>query len=64
MGRQKSVGDRDVQGRLFIERPADQFRLLFERMGFRFIAKHDTTDVYHRQVKWYALVMQKEKKCL
>ncbi|MFC1657568.1 methyltransferase domain-containing protein [Candidatus Moduliflexota bacterium] len=59
MGRQEGVGDRDVQGRLFVERPADQIQLLFERLGFRFIAKHDTTDVFHRKMKWFTLIMQK-----
>jgi len=59
LGRQKSIGDRDEQGRLFIERPAEQIQLLFERLGFRFIANHDTADVYHRKVKWFALIMQK-----
>jgi SAM-dependent methyltransferase len=45
-GRQEGVGDRDDQGRLFIERPAEQIQLLFERLGFRFIAQHDTSDAY------------------
>jgi phage repressor protein C with HTH and peptisase S24 domain/SAM-dependent methyltransferase len=52
---------RDPQGRLFRERPADELRLLFERLGFRFVAQHDTTDGLGREpIRWFTLVLRLE----
>jgi phage repressor protein C with HTH and peptisase S24 domain/SAM-dependent methyltransferase len=52
---------RDGQGRLFCERPADELRLLFQRLGFRFIAQHDADDgLGRRDVAWFTLVFRLE----
>jgi SAM-dependent methyltransferase/SOS-response transcriptional repressor LexA len=53
--------NRDDQGRLFRERPAAELRLLFERLGFRFVAQHDTTDGLGREpIRWFTLVFRLE----
>lgn len=51
--------NRDGQGRLFRERPAGELRLLFERLGFRFVAQHDAADSLGRpEVHWFSLVFR------
>jgi SAM-dependent methyltransferase/SOS-response transcriptional repressor LexA len=52
---------RDGHGRLFNERPAGELRLLFERLGFRFVAQHDAEDGLGRpEVRWFTLVFRLE----
>ncbi len=51
----------DHQGRLFNERPPGELRLLFERLGFRFVAQHDADDGLGRpEVHWSTLVFRLE----
>ena len=54
-----NAAGRDGQGRLFRERPAGELRLLFERLGFRFMAQHDADDGLGRpEVRWFTLVFR------
>jgi len=59
VGREGISANRDPQGRLFIERPAEELQLLFERLGFRLVSKHENEDSFARTVQWYTLVMQR-----
>lgn len=58
-GRQVTGDDRDSSGRLYIERPAEQIQLLFDRLGFRLLTRQTQDDVLGRNIKWHYLVMQK-----
>lgn len=50
---------RDDSGRLFRERPAGELRLLFERLGFRLVAEHDSADGLGRPLlRWVTLVLR------
>lgn len=52
-----NVDSRDRQGRLFRERPITELRLLFERLGLRFLASHETTDSFQRDgLRWFNLI--------
>jgi SAM-dependent methyltransferase len=44
--------------RLFRERPAEELQLLFERLGFRLTALHETPDALARGILWSSLVLQ------
>ena len=57
--REGIVDGRDAYGRLNIERPLEQLQLLFERLGFWFVAKCENDDSFARSVKWYTLIMQR-----
>ncbi len=59
VGREGLENNRDPQGRLFNERPAEELQLLFERLGFRLVARYDNEDSFARSVSWYTLVMQR-----
>ena len=54
-----SQENRDVHGRLIIERAPEEIQLLFERLGFRLLTRHENDDTLGRPVKWFTLVMQK-----
>lgn len=54
-----SQENRDEQGRLIIERAPEEIQLLFERLGFRLLTRHENNDTLGRPVKWFTLVMQK-----
>ena len=58
-GREGLTSDRDANGRLFLERPAEQIQLLFERHGFRLVSKCQNKDSLGRTVGWFTLVMQR-----
>ena len=57
-GRTELVNGRDKSGRLYIERPPEQIQLLFERLGFRLIAREDQSDSLNRPLRWTLLIMQ------
>jgi len=57
-GRTDLVNGRDKSGRLYIERPPEQIQLLFERLGFRLIAREDQSDSLNRPLRWTVLIMQ------
>lgn len=59
IGREEIVAGRDKNGRLFMERPAEQIQLLFERLGFRLVAQYRNKDSFDRKVEWFTLVMQR-----
>lgn len=55
-GRALGADSRDAQGRLFRERPAGELALLFERLGFRLIAREETSDGLGRnELRWTTL---------
>ncbi len=60
IGRQGLAEDRDAAERLFRERPAQELRVLFERLGFRFVAGYQTPDGLGRAVSWATLVFHAE----
>ncbi len=57
-GRAGISGNRDPDGRLFVERSPDQLRLLFERLGFNFVAQYVDKDSLARSHTWHSLVLQ------
>ncbi len=59
LGRNGIENGRDPEGRLFVERPAEELQLLFERLGFRLVATHQSPDGLARAVSWFTLVMQR-----
>jgi len=59
MGRPDLLEDRDSQGRLYIERPSEELQLIFERLGFRWVAQHKNQDALHREIQWNTLVMER-----
>ena len=59
IGREEIVAGRDKNGRLFMERPAEQIQLLFERLGFRLVAQTRNKDSFDRKVEWFTLVMRR-----
>jgi hypothetical protein len=52
---------RDDAGRLYHERPPEEVQLLFERLGFRLVAREDSPDFMNRDISWYTLVLQRAK---
>lgn len=54
-----SQGNRDEHGRLIRERVPEGIQLLFERLGFRLLARHENDDALGYPIKWFSLVMQK-----
>ena len=46
-------------GRLFVERPAQEYRLLFERVGFRLVFEDSSEDGFGLDVSWTTLVFQR-----
>ena len=50
---------RDDAGRLYNERPPEEIQLLFERLGFRLIAREESPDFMNRDIQWYTLVLQR-----
>ena len=52
--------NRDGDGRLFLERPPEELRLLFERLGFRLVGRYITPDGFARDVRWCSLVFTLE----
>ncbi len=61
-GRSELFENRDRTGCLFIERSPEQMRLLFERIGFRFIALYSNPDAYSRGICGKSLVFQLDSK--
>jgi hypothetical protein len=59
LGRGGLSQGRDDAGRLYNERPPEEVQLLFERLGFRLIAREDTPDFMDRDIQWYTLVLQR-----
>jgi SAM-dependent methyltransferase len=59
IGRGGLPGNRDESGRLLIERPPEELQLLFERLGFRYITRHETADATGRDLRWYTLIMER-----
>ena len=57
-GRPGLSDDRDQAGRLFLERPAGEIQLLFERLGFRLLEQRRNADAMGRQVQWHTLVLR------
>jgi SAM-dependent methyltransferase len=57
-GRDNLYDNRDQNGRLYIERPPEELQLLFERLGFRLVARYDMDDVLGRQIQWHTMVLQ------
>jgi len=53
------VDSRDADGRLFIERPPERLRSVFQSLGFRLIRECQDADSFARGVEWYTLVMQR-----
>jgi hypothetical protein len=51
--------DRDDTGRLYNERPPEEVQLLFERLGFRLVARADVPDFLNRDIRWYTLILQR-----
>ncbi len=60
VGRQGLASDGGAAGRLFRERSAEELRVLFERLGFRFVAGYHTPDGLGRSVSWATLVFHAE----
>lgn len=60
-GRKDLTVDRDATGRLYLERPADQIQLLFERLGFRLLTTLERPDRMGRNIVWQYLVMEKRR---
>lgn len=56
--RQGLSDNRDGSGRLFLERPAGEIQLLFERLGFRLLEQQQSSDAMGRQIRWYNLVFK------
>jgi 2-polyprenyl-3-methyl-5-hydroxy-6-metoxy-1,4-benzoquinol methylase len=54
-----SQAPRDEHGRLIIERVPEEIQLLFERLRFRLLTRHENDDALGRPVKWFTLVMRK-----
>jgi SAM-dependent methyltransferase len=50
---------RDDTGRLYNERPPEEVQLLFERLGFRLVARADIPDFLNRDIRWYTLILQR-----
>ena len=42
-----------------MERVPEEIQLLFERLGFRLLTRHENYDALGRPVKWFSLVMPK-----
>jgi hypothetical protein len=42
-----------------MERVPEEIQLLFERLGFRLLTRHENDDALGRPVKWFTLVMRK-----
>jgi SAM-dependent methyltransferase len=59
IGRSEITNQRDKNGLLFIERPVAELQLLFERLGFRLIARDSSIDSLERDIHWHSLVMQR-----
>lgn len=59
LGRGGLSQGRDEAGRLYNERPPEEVQLLFERLGFRLIAREESPDFMSRDIQWYTLVMQR-----
>jgi heptosyltransferase-3 len=50
---------RDGNGRLFLERPPEEYRRIFENRGFLFVAQHESPDTLERpELRWVALVFR------
>ena len=58
LGREGIVEGRDSDGRIYVERQADELQLLFERIGFRLITNYQNEDSFGRNFNWITLVMQ------
>ena len=59
LGRPGLVADRDGSGRLFRERPSDEYRALFERHGFTLVEQHVSTDSRSRRhLGWVSLAFR------
>jgi len=59
VGRKEINHNRDLLGRLYIERPVAQIQLLFERLGFRLITILHNQDVQQREMQWFTIIMEK-----
>ena len=59
LGRGGLSQGRDDAGRLYNERPPEEVQLLFERLGFRLVAREDSPDFMSRDIQWYTLVFQR-----
>ena len=58
-GRKEINHNRDLLGRLYIERPVAQIQLLFERIGFRLVTILQNQDVLWREMQWFTIIMEK-----
>ena len=59
LGRGGLSQGRDYAGRLYNERPPEEVQFLFERLGFRLIAREESPDFMNRDIQWYTLVLQR-----
>ncbi len=55
--------NRDEHGRLIIERVPEEIQLLFERLGFRLLTRHENDDALGRPIKWFSLVFNDNYIC-
>ena len=59
IGREGLFQGRDSEGRIYLERQPEELQLLFERLGFRLIAKYQNRDSLGRNFNWITLVLQR-----
>jgi SAM-dependent methyltransferase len=58
-----SQENRDEHGRLIRERVPEEIQLLFERLGFRLLTRHENDDALGRPVQWFSLVFSDNYTC-